>query len=230
MDAESETLVPVAYACQGTNVGEFGTLRTGNGHVTGGSPFIAHTLRADGFDASEDGTGRGTPLVPVAFMDTESHSSGNNIDIAPTMRTGDCAKISVAHSFNWQSGGDCRGLELREHTGALQRQQIPAVAFTENQRGELTLNDTAGTLQTSGGKPGQGYPATLTGTQVRRLTPTECERLQGFPDGYSAIQWRGKPAADGPRYKALGNSMAVPVLRWLLTRIESHEAALRAAA
>ena len=55
-------------------------------------------------------------------------------------------------------------------------------------------------------------------TAVRRLTPTECERLQGFPDGHTLIPWRGKEAEncpDGPRYKALGNSMAVPVMRWI---------------
>lgn len=55
---------------------------------------------------------------------------------------------------------------------------------------------------------------------VRRLTPRECERLQGFPDDYTLIDYRGKPAADGPRYKALGNSMAVPVMRWIGERIE----------
>jgi DNA (cytosine-5)-methyltransferase 1 len=54
---------------------------------------------------------------------------------------------------------------------------------------------------------------------VRRLTPTECERLQGFPDGWTAITYRGKPASDGPRYKALGNSMAVNVMRWVGQRI-----------
>lgn len=60
--------------------------------------------------------------------------------------------------------------------------------------------------------------------QVRRLTPTECERLQGFPDGYTAIEWRNKPSSDcpdGPRYKALGNSMAVPVMNWIGKRIDS---------
>ena len=56
--------------------------------------------------------------------------------------------------------------------------------------------------------------------QVRRLTPRECERLQGFPDDYTAIPYKGKPAADGPRYKALGNSMAVPVMRWIGSRID----------
>jgi DNA (cytosine-5)-methyltransferase 1 len=54
---------------------------------------------------------------------------------------------------------------------------------------------------------------------VRRLTPTECERLQGFPDGWTAIPFRGKPASDGPRYKAIGNSMAVPVMKWIGERI-----------
>ena len=61
------------------------------------------------------------------------------------------------------------------------------------------------------------------GLQVRRLTPTECERLQGFPDNHTLIPWRGKPAAecpDSPRYKAIGNSMAVPVMRWIGQRIK----------
>jgi DNA (cytosine-5)-methyltransferase 1 len=57
---------------------------------------------------------------------------------------------------------------------------------------------------------------------VRRLTPRECERLQGFPDDYTIVPWRGKPCPDGPRYKALGNSMAVPVMRWIGRRIDAH--------
>jgi len=60
------------------------------------------------------------------------------------------------------------------------------------------------------------------GMTVRRLTPTECERLQGFPDGYTDVPYRGKRAADGPRYKALGNSMAVNVVRWIGERIELY--------
>ena len=62
----------------------------------------------------------------------------------------------------------------------------------------------------------------VSGMQVRRLTPVECERLQGFPDGYTAIPWRGKSAdqcPDGPRYKAIGNSWAVPVARWVGKRV-----------
>jgi DNA (cytosine-5)-methyltransferase 1 len=61
--------------------------------------------------------------------------------------------------------------------------------------------------------------------QVRRLTPVECERLQGFPDGYTNIPWRNKTESpDGPRYKAMGNSMAVPVMRWIGERIAAVEA------
>jgi len=60
-----------------------------------------------------------------------------------------------------------------------------------------------------------------TSMAVRRLTCVECERLQGFPDGYTDIKLKGKPTPDGPRYKALGNSMAVPVMRWIGQRIEA---------
>jgi DNA (cytosine-5)-methyltransferase 1 len=69
---------------------------------------------------------------------------------------------------------------------------------------------------------GGDKPHVLAAMQVRRLTPVECERLQGFPDNYTAIPWRKKPASecpDGPRYKALGNSWAVPVVRWIGQRI-----------
>jgi DNA (cytosine-5)-methyltransferase 1 len=58
---------------------------------------------------------------------------------------------------------------------------------------------------------------------VRRLTPTECERLQGFPDNYTDIKSKNKPTPDGPRYKALGNSMAVPVMAWIGERIKQYE-------
>lgn len=59
-----------------------------------------------------------------------------------------------------------------------------------------------------------------------RMTPRECERLQGFPDNHTRIPWRGRPEAecpDGPRYKAIGNSMAVPVMRWIGEWIQTYE-------
>ncbi len=59
------------------------------------------------------------------------------------------------------------------------------------------------------------------GFSVRRLTPIECERLQGFPDGHTLVEYRGRPVANGHRYKAIGNSMAVPVMRWIGERISA---------
>jgi DNA (cytosine-5)-methyltransferase 1 len=79
-----------------------------------------------------------------------------------------------------------------------------------------------------GGRPegaAAGHVQVTAEMQVRRLTPVECERLQGFPDNHTAIEWRGKAASecpDGPRYKAIGNSMAVPVIRWLGERTEQE--------
>lgn len=88
---------------------------------------------------------------------------------------------------------------------------------------EVRNDGTANALLTpNGGRAGMGVGAIGWGMQVRRLTPIECERLQGFPDNHTLIGWRGKDAAecpDGPRYKAIGNSMAVPVMRWIGERI-----------
>ncbi|KAA1718400.1 phage N-6-adenine-methyltransferase [Klebsiella variicola] len=77
-------------------------------------------------------------------------------------------------------------------------------------------------LTPNGGRAGMGVGAISRGMQVRRLMPVECERLQGFPDNHTLISWRGKEATecpDGPRYRAIGNSMAVPVMRWIGERI-----------
>ncbi|EAQ6127354.1 Dam family site-specific DNA-(adenine-N6)-methyltransferase [Salmonella enterica] len=88
---------------------------------------------------------------------------------------------------------------------------------------EVRNDGTANALLTpNGGRAGMGVGAVGWGMQVRRLTPVECERLQGFPDNHTLISWRGKDAADCPdvpRYKAIGNSMAVPVMRWIGERI-----------
>lgn len=94
----------------------------------------------------------------------------------------------------------------------------------------IALQDCSGRDKRQNGKgwsdEGVSYTVDAAATQgvsesmaVRRLTPRECERLQGFPDDYTAIEFRNKPAADSPRYKALGNSMAVPVMRWIGERI-----------
>jgi DNA (cytosine-5)-methyltransferase 1 len=98
-----------------------------------------------------------------------------------------------------------------------------AVAFvspvgTDLYNGNIT-GDVAATLGTPGSSSCATGPTLLDKMAVRRLTPKECERLQGFPDNYTLIPFKGKPAADSHRYKALGNSMAVPVMRWIGERI-----------
>jgi DNA (cytosine-5)-methyltransferase 1 len=96
---------------------------------------------------------------------------------------------------------------------------VKAVAFdTYNQ----TINEHTSQSLSSSASDVNHYGAVMTAMQVRRLTPVECERLQGFPDNHTNIPWRGKAEApDGPRYKALGNSMAVPVMRWIGERINA---------
>ena len=106
---------------------------------------------------------------------------------------------------------------------------VHAVAFQQNTRDEVRLingdGQIAGALAAESGMKQQNYLASTT-MQVRRLTPTECERLQGFPDGWTAIPWKKKNAEDcpdGPRYKALGNSMAVNCMEWIGERINAIE-------
>ncbi|HFH4189189.1 TPA: DNA cytosine methyltransferase [Pseudomonas aeruginosa] len=91
--------------------------------------------------------------------------------------------------------------------------------------GEITHTLKAEGFDASEDGTGRGQPITPEAAGVRRLTPRECERLQGFPDDYTLIPWRGKPATecpDGPRYKAIGNSKAVPVVRWIGRRLKAH--------
>jgi DNA (cytosine-5)-methyltransferase 1 len=160
---------------------------------------VAHTLRAQ-HDASEDGTGRGTPLVPVAFSAKDYGADASSI--APTLR-------AMGHGDSHANGGGQVAVaqpictDMRGHGDGLTAPTL---------RAKETANDFAPMV-------------TQTAMQVRRLTPVECERLQGFPDSYTNIPWRKKDESpDGPRYKALGNSMAVPVMRWIGERIAKVDA------
>ncbi|CAB4187327.1 S-adenosyl-L-methionine-dependent methyltransferase [uncultured Caudovirales phage] len=157
---------------------------------------VAHSLRADGFDASEDGIGRGTPLVPVTHA-LDSFSAGRATEDG--------------------TGRGCP-LDTDGHT-------IGVLAFAQNSRDEVRLQGGDGQIIGAlAAEPGMKQTTYLqSAMQVRRLTPRECERLQGFPDDYTLIPYRGKHAADGPRYKALGNSMAVPCMFWLGRRIQMVE-------
>lgn len=97
-----------------------------------------------------------------------------------------------------------------------------AVAFSQNTRDEVRYVNGGGAISGAlAANPGMKQTSYVKeGAVVRRLTPRECERLQGFPDDWTLIDWNGKPAPDGRRYKAIGNSMAVPVMRWIGERIE----------
>lgn len=140
-----------------------------------GEHLLAHTLRAEGHDASEDGTGRGTPLV--AFDTTQCTSPGNYSNPKP--------------------GDPCHPLA----SGA----DAPAIART------LTTG--------SGGSRNDRKPITVDELGVRRLTPRECERLQGFPDDFTRWDQDGNEISDSARYRMLGNAIAVPVAEWIGRRI-----------
>lgn len=199
--------------------------------------MVAHALRGEGFDASEDGTGRGTPIVPVHAIQAgalrENHESGPDgvgvqADLAYTLE----ARAEVqAIAFDCKASGR-NGFAVGEISPTLRAMghkethqnaggQV-AVAFDMRGREGGSQfegpHDTANIRAASGGSS-RSYVAQQ--WAVRRLTPRECERLQGFPDGYTDVPWRGKDhAPDGPRYKAIGNSMAVNVMRWIGTRIQ----------
>ncbi|WP_421572298.1 DNA cytosine methyltransferase [Slackia exigua] len=148
-------------------------------------------------------------------------SIGYRIEQHPTLRAGSNL-ASTRAVLRVSSGQDSPG--IKQTTYACESVYCVGDATSKAAVDE----DIAGTLKV-GGSP--GYISAKTATQgrkyiVRRLTPTECERLQGFPDGWTKVPYRGKPAEecpDGPRYKALGNSMAVPVMRWIGRRIAMEE-------
>ncbi|MEN4789203.1 Dam family site-specific DNA-(adenine-N6)-methyltransferase [Pantoea agglomerans] len=194
---------------------------------------VSHTLTAEGHDASEDGTGRGTPTVAYGFQ-TRIARNGR----------GDMA--DVCHTLSAESGETGKG-----DAAPCVARCVEHAAFAENTRGELRLfngdGQITGALSAGGGKPGQGFPSVVSHCEVRRLTPKECERLQGFPDGWTLIPEKKRNilaadelaylrlmypdmpeeeahrlAADGPRYKAIGNSMPVPVMRWIGNRIANQ--------
>lgn len=180
--------------------------------------LIAHTLRGEGFDASEDGTGRGTPLVP--FDTTQITSAVNGSSPKPGDPCHPLAAGAHAPAIAFEARqemavhGDCSGTLTTGHP------QGQAVAY--DLRGRAGGAQIEGPHDTANIRAGSGGASRsfVAGSFVRRLTPTECERLQGFPDGYTNVPWKGKPTApDSHRYKALGNSMAVPVMRWLGDRI-----------
>lgn len=118
---------------------------------------------------------------------------------------------------------DGDGRDTDEHGGAATTNMMIATGCLnpwDNQTGRAVGDCAAYPTVRCNLAGGNNNASVLTGGVVRRLTPRECERLQGFPDDWTLIEWNGKPAPDGRRYKAIGNSMAVPVMRWIGERIE----------
>ena len=173
LDAESETLLPVAA-----------TLDASDGRKWGSNQWI----------------NQGKAIIqPVAFHPTQDDLISST-EICHSIGANENATAAVATPINTQMA--MRGPDTSNTT----REGL----------GVGNPGDPAFTLQAA------HHHAVATAMQVRRLTPVECERLQGFPDNYTAIPWRKKPASecpDGPRYKALGNSWAVPAVRWIGERI-----------
>lgn len=189
---------------------------------------VSHTLKGEGFDGSEDGTGRGVPVVAFGGGNTSG-----NIDVAACLTAKGQRIDFEVETFAVHGTQDPDTNRELAHTLGRNNGQENAIVtepFTLAIRGrsegstvEVRNDGTANALLTpNGGRAGMGVGAIGWGMQVRRLTPIECERLQGFPDNHTLIGWRGKDAdecPDGPRYKAIGNSMAVPVMRWIGERI-----------
>jgi DNA (cytosine-5)-methyltransferase 1 len=145
-----------------------------------------------------DKPGQGYPAIAFGAKD---YGQDAQVELSPTLRSGN------------------------EVDGHANGGVMPAVAFAE--LADPVAANQGRTYTREGTNNFRVSNVAIASMQVRRLTPRECERLQGFPDDYTLITYRGKPAADGPRYKALGNSMAVPVMRWIGERIALVEQVLK---
>ena len=186
---------------------------------------VTHTLKAEGFDASEDGTGRGTPII--AF---NSNAQPDEMRFDPHMSAPlTCSQNSAVLAYavqagalrtNPTSGPDGLGvqaniaytLEARAEVQAVVQPDAP-LYYSHDYSHQRVYGVHAPTEALTVARK----PNFLVGARVRRLTPLECERLQAFPDRYTAIP----KAKDGPRYKALGNSMCVNVMRWIRHQVDS---------
>jgi len=180
---------------------------------------VAQTLRGEGFDASEDGTGRQNLICVHGTQDpctseTTAFALGRNNGGENAVAYGVGEKPDLAHCL--RSGAS--KADKHESTTYV----ASPVAFAQNTRDEVREMPYVGALAANAGMKQTSYIRNA--MAVRRLTPEECEALQGFPRGYTNVpDTKGKPAADGPRYKALGNSWAVPNVAWIARRIDFVE-------
>lgn len=155
----------------------------------------------------------------------EPENGGNGLGCCDAGESG-MYTLSAAnrHTVACMSSGNSNASVTDDHCGCLTAsaaKDAPIAAFAQNERDEVRFiggtGDHVGAIPASPGMKQSSHA--MQGLAVRRLTPTECERLQGFPDGWIDVEYRGKPAPDTQRYKALGNSMATPVIKWIGERI-----------
>lgn len=155
----------------------------------------------------------------IAFS-SKDHGADACEDLSPTLRAG-------GHTGSHANAGvpPAIAFNLRGRDGGAMP-EVSDVASVRSasggsSRSYVAQSEVYPTLSANEGGTLTQIPPIQCAMGVRRLTPVECEKCQGFWPDYTAIEYRGKPAADGPRYKAIGNSMAVPVIAWIIERIES---------
>lgn len=198
---------------------------------------IAHALRSEGADASEDGMGRGTPIVAFDWQASAgSDESWRGKGRQHIVRAGDYAGAVSAtrvDAIAFQPTQDATGHDDSSPAVTNSHGGSPAIAFTANDHGADAVEDLSPTLRSgefhTSHANGGVMPAFQQGMTVRRLTPTECERLQGFPDGWTAVGASGKAMSDSARYRMLGNAVTVPVAAWIGQRIVTALSAIEGA-
>lgn len=205
------------------NAGPMGHLRAGKGGLTGGVPFVTHALKAEGADASEDGTRRGVPMVvekvvkPLPIQEV-SHTRAN------PHGTGLGVGQEDGPMFTLQ-GQTVHGVMVEGHPDPAHALSVPTSDRRNDPNGETYVvhnaqGDPNWDVDRAFALDGQTPPAvTVPEMVVRRLTPLECSRLQAFPDGWCAFGADGKPIADGPQYRMLGNAVCTSVVWWIAKRM-----------
>jgi len=167
-------------------------------------------------------SGAGMFVPTVARSLTARHDGSPCDDRGPDIVAFDTTQITSAANYSNPKAGDpCHPLASGAHAPAVAFSIMPMNSGKDFKGRETDVAQPVMAAGPSGGNQGGDY---IVQSAVRRLTPRECERLQGFPDNYTLIPYRNGQAADGPRYKALGNSMAVPVMAWIGRRIAAVDA------
>ena len=210
---------------------DFGSILGGMGHVGYGFAYRvldAQFVRVDGYPRAVPQRRRRVFVVghlgdwrPAAAVLFERASL--RWDTAPRRKTGKSAPTVPSR----RTAGGGLGTDF-DCDGGLVARCVTASQTRLDWETENFVPSVSPMLRVGGIQTGERETLIPTAQMVRRLTPRECERLQGFPDNWTLVPYRGKPAADGPRYKAIGNSMAVNCMRWIGARIDQVEQILSA--